>query len=159
MAKQDEQPDGIATPLGGNAASSRIGSNTAPHLAYHDLRKWLEEAEKLGEVKKVKGLSWQQDIGMVSEMAYHTDNAPCFVFEDVPAALPGSRLLVNFLEGKRKNMTLGFPTDMSKVELSEGFRTHSAADLKRIPPKFVDTGPVMQNVLTGDKIDVTKFPA
>ena len=73
MAKQDDQPDGMATPLGGggNGASrpAGIGSNTAPHLAYHDLRKWLEEAQKLGEVKTVKGLSWQQDIGMVSEMA------------------------------------------------------------------------------------------
>ena len=31
--------------------------------------------------------------------------------------------------------------------------------MKRIPPKFVETGPVMQNVMTGDAIDVTKFPA
>ncbi len=29
------------------------------------------------------------DIGMVSEMAAHTDNAPCFVFEDVPGTLSG----------------------------------------------------------------------
>src|SRR5499433_2602601 len=148
----------MATPLGGGATAG-IGSNTAPHLAYHDLRKWIEEAHKLGEVKTVKGLSWQKDIGMVSELAYHTDNAPCFVFEDIPDTLPGSRLLINFFDGKRKNMTLGFPTDLSKAELSEGFRTHYAADMKRIPPKLVDSGPVMQNVLTGAAIDVTKFPA
>src|SRR5215510_6049971 len=144
---------------GHDAAAPGIGSNTAPHLAYHDLRKWLEEAEKLGEVKHVKGLSWQKDIGMVSEMAAHSDNAPCFVFEDVPGTLPGSRVLLNFFDGKRKNMTLGFPTEMSKIELSEGFRTHYAADLKRILPKYVESGPVMQNVVTGDSVDVTKFPA
>ena len=50
VAKQDGQPDGMATPLGGGdggaIASPGAGSNTAPHLAYHDLRKWLEEAEK-----------------------------------------------------------------------------------------------------------------
>jgi 4-hydroxy-3-polyprenylbenzoate decarboxylase len=159
MAKQDAQPDGMSTPLGGGGGVAGIGSNTAPHLAYHDLRKWLEEAQKLGEVKTVKGLSWQRDIGMVSELAAHTDNAPCFVFEDVPGTLPGSRLLINFFDGKRKNMTLGFPTDLNKVELSEGFRAHYAADMKRIPPRFVETGPVMQNVMTGDKIDVTRFPA
>jgi hypothetical protein len=61
MAKQDNQPDGMSTPLGGSpplggqvpvgaSASATIGSNTAPHLAYHDLRKWLEEAQRLGEV-------------------------------------------------------------------------------------------------------------
>jgi 4-hydroxy-3-polyprenylbenzoate decarboxylase len=160
VAKQDGQADGMSTGLGGDgSASPRIGSNTAPHLAYHDLRKWLEEAQKLGEVKEVRGLSWQSDIGMVSEMAYHTDNAPCFVFKDIPGSLPGSRILVNFFDGKRKNMTLGFPTDMSKIELSEGFRKHYTGDLKHIPPKFVETGPVMQNVMTGDAIDVTKFPA
>jgi UbiD family decarboxylase len=160
MAKQDSQPDPMSAQIGGGTAvRTGVGSNTAPHLAYHDLRKWLEEAEKLGEVKEVKGLSWQSDIGMVSEMALHDDNAPCFVFEDVPGTIKGSRVLVNFFGGKRKNMTLGFPTDLSKIELSEGFRAHYAADLKQIPPQFVETGPVMQNVMTGDDIDVTKFPA
>ena len=158
MAKQDGQPDGMSAPLGGGGAAGS-GSNTAPHLAYHDLRKWLDEAQKLGEVKEVNGLSWQGDIGMVSEMALHDDNAPCFVFGDVPGTIKGSRVLVNFFGGKRKNMTLGFPTDMSKIELSEGFRAHYAADMKQIPPKFVETGPVMQNVMTGDDIDVTRFPA
>ena len=75
----------------------------------------------------MQGLSWQQDIGMVAEMAAHDDDAPCFVFEDVPGTIKGSRVLVNFFAGKRKNMTLGFPTDLSKVELSEGFRVHYAA--------------------------------
>ena len=91
-------------------------------------------------------------------MVAHTDNAPCFVLEDVPGTLPGSRVLLNFFDGKRKNMTLGFPTDMSKVELSEGFRTHYAADMKRIPPTYVESGPVMQNVLDGDEIDLRQFP-
>ena len=55
MAKQNGQPDPMSTSNGGGAASA--GSNTAPFLAYHDLRQWLEEAKKLGEVKEVKGLS------------------------------------------------------------------------------------------------------
>ena len=96
---------------------------------------------------------------MVVEMAAHDDNAPCFIFEDVPGTIEGSRVLVNFFGGKRKNMTLGFPTDLNRIELSEGFRVHYAADMKRIPPKYVETGPVMQNVMTGDAIDVTRFPA
>ena len=66
-------------------------------LPYHDLRQWLDEAQKLGEVKDVEGLSWQRDIGMVAEMSAHTDNAPCFVFEDVPGTLPGSRAAGQFL--------------------------------------------------------------
>ena len=131
----------------------------APRLPYEDLRQWLDEARKLGEVKDVSGLSWEQDIGMVSGVAMHDDNAPCFVFDEVPGTIEGSRVLVNFFGGKRKNMTLGFPTDLSKIELSEGFRTHFMGPMTRIPPEYVNDGPIFENVMTGDDIDVTKFPA
>src|SRR5262249_27492505 len=124
-----------------------------------DLRTWIDEARDLGEVKEVKGLSWQTDIGMLSELALHDDAAPCFIFEDVPGSLKGSRVLVNFFGGKRKNMTLGFPSDLSKLDLSEQFRIHYMSDLKRIPPKYVADGPVLENVVKGADVDVTRFPA
>jgi UbiD family decarboxylase len=155
------QPDPMSTPIGaaGKTADAAARSNTAPQLAYHDLRQWLDEVRRLGEVKEVKGLSWQEDIGLVSSMALHDDNAPCFLFTEVPGTIKGSRVLVNFFGGRRKHMTLGFPADLTKMELSEHFRVHYAADMKRIPPKYVEDGPVMQNVMAGDAIDVTKFPA
>jgi 4-hydroxy-3-polyprenylbenzoate decarboxylase len=160
MIKHDGQGDAVSAALGSGAAMTTAArSNTAPHLAYHDLRQWLAEAQRFGEVRQVKGLGWETEIGMVSEMAVRRDDAPCFIFEDVPGTMAGSRVLVNFFGGKRKNMTLGFPADLSKVELSEGFRLHYAAEMKRIPPKFVDDGPVMQNVMTGENIDIRKFPA
>lgn len=164
MAKQDTHPDLMGVPLssggdGDGAETKRpMLSNVHARVAYHDLRQWIEEARKLGEIKEVKGLSWQSDIGMVAELALHDDNAACFIFEDVPGTLKGSRVLTNFFGGKRKNMTLGFPTDLTKVELSEGFRTQFMSDLKREPMKYVKDGPVMENVMTGDDIDVTKFP-
>ena len=77
---------------------------------------------------------------MVSEIAVHRDDAPCFVFEDVPGTIKGSRVLVNFFGGKRKNMTLGFPTDLSKVELSEGFRLPLSGCRYKIPDRTPDAG-------------------
>jgi 3-octaprenyl-4-hydroxybenzoate carboxy-lyase len=71
---------------------------------------------------------------------------------------PGSRVVVNFFGGRRQKMTLGFPLHLSKLELSEAFREHYLADLKRIPPRYVDDGPVFENVITGDAVDVTMFP-
>jgi 4-hydroxy-3-polyprenylbenzoate decarboxylase len=158
MAKQHSQSDPTSAPIGSNATRG-ADTNVAPRVAYHDLRGWLEQAEDLGEVKRVKGLSWQRDIGMVSEIALHDDNAPCFLFEDIPGTIKGSRVLVNFFGGRRKSMTLGFPPGLSKLDLSEGFRVHFMADMKRLSPKYVDSGPVMRNVMTGDAIDVTRFPA
>src|SRR5438132_72954 len=134
-------------------------SNVAPRLTYDDLRQWLEEARKLGEVKEVSGLSWQQDIGLVSGVAMHEDGAPCFVFDEVPGTITGSRVLVNFFGGKRKNMTLGFPIELSKIELSEGFRSHFMGPMTRIPPTYVSDGPIFENVMTGKKGDVTTLPS
>ena len=133
-------------------------SNVAARIAYDDLRGWIDQARRLGEVKEVSGLTWEQDIGMVSEIALHDDSAACFIFNDVPGTIAGSRVLVNFFGGKRKNMTLGFPTELSKLELSEGFRTQFIGPMRRIPPKYVNNGPIFENVMTGDDVDVTRFP-
>src|SRR5438552_7962441 len=94
-----------------------MSSNIAPRFGYDDLRQWLDEARNLGEVKDVSGLSWQQEIGMVAGVALHDDSAPCFVFADVPGTIAGSRVLVNFFGGKRKNRTLGSAAYLDKIEL------------------------------------------
>ncbi len=112
------------------ASSER--SNVAARIAYDDLRGWIDQARRFGEVKEVSGLTWEQDIGMVSEMAMHDDSAPCFIFNDIPGTIAGSRVLVNFFGGKRKNMTLGFPAGLGKLELSEGFRTQFMGPMQRI---------------------------
>src|SRR3989304_4286434 len=70
-----------------------------------------------------------RERGRVPELPLHEEKPPCLVFEDIPGTLKGSRVLVNFFGGKRQNMTLGFPSDLSKIELSEGFRSHYLADL------------------------------
>jgi UbiD family decarboxylase len=125
----------MSSPIGASAAPAGVAarSNVDPRIAYDDLRQWIEEARKLGEIKEVPNLSWQREIGMVAEMALHDDAASCFIFEDVPGTIKGSRILVNFFGGKRKNMTLGFPTELS--------------------------GPIFENVLEGDDVDLTAFPA
>src|SRR5512138_2231123 len=109
---------------------------------YEDLRDWLALAEKLGEVRHVKGASWQEDIGMAAELVQHSDVAPCVVFDEIPGFPKGFRVLTNFFGGRRKNMTLGFPLESSKLQLSEAFNETYLRDLKTIPYPFVDGGPV-----------------
>src|SRR5581483_5628694 len=118
---------------------------TRPRIAYSDLREWIKEADKLGEVREVEGLTWQDDIGIATELLQQDDNSPCVIFNKVPGSLPGSRVLVNFFAGRRQNMTLGFPVELTKLEATEAMRVHYMNDLKRIPPKYVSDGPVFEN--------------
>ncbi len=137
---------------------SAVGGNIRPVLAYNDLREWLAEAERLGEVTVVKGLDTDEEIGMAAEVVMASDEADCIVFDDIKGYEPGWRVLVNFFGAKRKNMTLGFPTELNKLELSEAYYETQLKGLTPIPHEFVDTGPVMENVMAGDDVDLSRFP-
>ncbi len=136
-----------------------MSANDKPVIAYDDLREWLAEAERLGEVRTVRDASWQEDIGLVAEAILRAENGPCVVFEDIQDCPKGYRLLLNMFAGRRRNMTLGFPVDLTKWELSDGYRAAYLSSQKNIPHEIVDTGPIFENVLMGDDIDVTKFPS
>ena len=74
MASQNGKSGPSSEPTAAGGGTAAAGSNTAPFLPYHDLRQWLDEAHKLGEVKEVGGLSYQADIGMVC-LLYTSDAA------------------------------------------------------------------------------------
>ena len=75
------------------------------------------------------------------------------------ARSPGSRVLVNFFGGQRQNMTLGFPTASRRSSNSaRRFASTTWPTSKRIPPQYVNDGPIFENVITGDDVDVTMFP-
>lgn len=59
---------------------------------------------------------------------------------------------------KRVALALGLPIDKSKLEVLR-LATRKLKSAQPIPPREVDTGPVMENVMKGDEIDLFKFPA
>ena len=134
-------------------------SNIRPGIAYDDLREWLSYAERLGEVRIVKGATWQEDIGLAAEAVLRAENGPCVVFEDIPGAPKGFRLLMNMFAGTRRNMTLGFADHLTKWELSDAFRDAYLKEQKIIPHVIVDDGPVLENIMLDDEVDVLKFPS
>ena len=134
-------------------------SNFKPHIHYDDLREWLSEADRLGEVRRVSGASWQEDIGLAAEAVLREENGPCVVFDEVPGCPKGHRLLLNMFAGTRRNMTLGFPDHLTKWELSNSYRDAYLTNPKIVPHEIVEDGPVLENILTGDDIDVSLFPS
>ena len=133
--------------------------NLQAHIAYDDLREWLSQAERLGEVRHVAGASWQEDIGLAAEAILRAENGPCVVFDDIPGCPKGFRLLLNMFAGTRRNMTFGFPDHLGKWELSEAYRDAFLKDMKLVPHEIVTDGPVLENVMLGDEVDILKFPS
>ena len=133
--------------------------NHEQSVAYDDLRGWLAEAERLGELKIVRGASWQRDIGLASEVVGREDHGPALLFDDIPGYPTGFRVVANVFGGRRRNATLGFPDTLGKAELSDRCYDSFIKATRRIDPVMVKSGPVFENMIPQDKIDVTKFPA
>jgi 4-hydroxy-3-polyprenylbenzoate decarboxylase len=127
-------------------------------LAYNDLREWIAEANRLGELRTVTGASWQEDIGLAVDAVVPADDGPAVLFDEVPGCPKGFRVIINVFAGKRRNMTLGFPPELTKQELSQAYFDNYLKNEKLIPHKIVEDGPVFENVMKGDDIDLMKFP-
>jgi 4-hydroxy-3-polyprenylbenzoate decarboxylase len=133
------------------AGSEQQAADSSYRIPYEDLREWIAQAEKLGEIRHVKGASWQEDIGMAAELVQHDENAPCVIFDEIP--LQERTEGPHQLGGKRQNMTLGSP-NYTKLA-AQAFSTPTGAEAYSAP--VVETGPVLENTITGDAID-TQIP-
>jgi 4-hydroxy-3-polyprenylbenzoate decarboxylase len=133
--------------------------NVKHHIPYEDLREWIAEADRMGELRHVAGASWEQDIGLACTLMKYDEDSPVLLFDDIPGVDKGFRVIANIFGGRRKNMMLGFPADLDKVGLSNAWAdvySHEQGDL--IAPVIVDDGPVFENVFTGDDVDLSRFP-
>ncbi len=152
------EDDAMNSPIGTQQSGQGQHQELESRIPYEDLRGWIAQAEALGEVEVVKGASWEKEIGMAADLVMHSDTSPCVIFDEVPGCEKGHRVLVNFFGGRRKNMTLGFPPEFSRLELSQAFLDNYLRDMKPIPHEVVNDGPIFENIMMGDDIDITKFP-
>jgi UbiD family decarboxylase len=133
-------------------------SKIQPHITFTDLREWIVQAEKLGEVKTILGASWQEEIGLATDVVVPSDDGPAVIFDEVPGCPKGFRVIINTFAGKRRAMTFGFPQGLTKQDLSQAYFDHYQTNPQHTPPVWVDNGPIFENVLRGDDIDIMKFP-
>jgi len=128
---------------------------------YGGLRGWIEQVDKMGELKRVSGAHWDTEMGAVTHMLteHSHGTAPALLFDDVPGFAKGFRTLYgHFSSIKRVALTLGLPLERErKVDIVKQYYERIQT-MKHIPPRVVKEGPILENVITGDAIDVLKFP-
>ena len=100
-------------------------------------------------------------MGSITQMLTEKSNntAPAILFDEIPGYPKGFRTLYgHFSTIKRVALTLGLPLQHDrKVDIVQRYHQRMQ-NLKTLPPRFVKDGPVLQNVLEGDAVDVLKFP-
>ncbi|HZD57803.1 MAG TPA: UbiD family decarboxylase [Anaerolineales bacterium] len=127
-------------------------------MPYEDLRDWLSQVEEMGELRRVHGATLDEDVGRITEMLQHTDDAPAALLGGFEGYPPGFRILVNALSKRsRIALTLGLPADIGAFELMDRWMKLND-QVEPVPVRYVDEGPILENVMTGGEVDVTVFP-
>jgi UbiD family decarboxylase len=128
-----------------------------------DLRTWLEEARRLGELKDVSGAHWNLELGAISELNVKREKPPTLLFDDIPPYPKGFRVVT---------CTTSSPVRLSSILRLGHQQTHRelVQTLRGQPKKWqeqasdyhpvaVTNGPVFENIQTGEDIDLFSFPA
>src|SRR6202165_332746 len=130
-------------------------------VSYRGLRGWLDKVQTMGELLCVNGANWDVEMGAITHMLTEKSSgtAPAILFDEIPGYPKGFRTLYgHFSSIRRVALTLGLPLKQDrKVDIVQRYHKRMQ-DLKPIPPRFVKDGPILQNVLQGDAVDVLKFP-
>ncbi|MDP2644776.1 MAG: UbiD family decarboxylase [Desulfobacterales bacterium] len=128
-------------------------------VAYNDLREFIEEAKKVSDYREIEGADWDREIGALVEATGElVAQPPMLLFDKIKGYPAGFRILsLAYASYKRVAVALGLPTDKSKLEVLR-LATAKIKSARPVPTKEVQTAPVMENVMTGDDIDLLKFP-
>jgi UbiD family decarboxylase len=127
-----------------------------------DLRAWLIEAEKAGELQDVRGANWDLEIGALSQVNYRRSIPKALMFDDIPDYATGLRVLSGSVSNPRLlGSVLGMGWDHTDDTLMTELATAPGEWIQRaaeFPATEVEDGPLLSNVVSKPDIDLLKFP-
>jgi UbiD family decarboxylase len=122
--------------------------------AIGDLREFLRIAESQGDVQVIEGADPNLEMGAIYELSLGHLHPPVLLFKKMKGCDPSARIIMNV-------RTSGFMVgglDLDAVKRLRQ-RSKSGKKIEPIPPTWVKDGPILENVATGDDVDIFKFPA
>ncbi|MFC2013942.1 UbiD family decarboxylase [Chloroflexota bacterium] len=121
------------------------------------IRTLIQKLDETGQLKRVEGADWNIEIGAISNLM---DEHPGFalLFDKVKDYPEGYRLVSNILDTTfAQRFIYNIPQGLSNIEVIRYWKDKWST-YKPAPSAEVKTGPVMENVITGDNINILKFP-
>jgi UbiD family decarboxylase len=127
-------------------------------MPYDSLDDFIKAADALGEVQYVEGADLELDVGGLTELTAEREG-PMLVFDKFAGYPAGHRVCANAIRTLRRfALALDLPVDIHALELLRRWRDKRASALP-IAPKTVNQGPVLENILQGDDVNIENFPA
>ena len=154
-----KSPSKAQTKAAAAPAAPKLGSNE--QAAFGDLRGWIDALRREGEIHDIDvECDWDCEIGTITRKAFGNGDGPALMFNNIKDYnKAGARCTKLFTGGlsnySRVAMMFGLPKDAPITDLVKAARKAYSG---RIAPVTVKTGPVKENILTGDDINLFDFP-
>ena len=119
------------------------------------LRDFIHQCEEIGEISRVTTeVDWNLELSHVADIS-DQKGGPALIFENVKGCRH-SCLIAALSKPVRCAVALDMPLNMSRVDMAREWMRR--VNRKMIPPQTVSSGPVMENIIEGDRIDLTALP-
>ena len=128
---------------------------------FGDMRGWIEALRKEGELHQIDTeVDWDCELGTITRRAFGNGDGPALLFSNIKDYNKNATRCSAMFTGGLSNysrvaMMFGLPKDASITDL---VKTARKAYASRVPPVVVKTGPVKENILKGDDINLFDFP-
>jgi UbiD family decarboxylase len=126
------------------------------------LRGFINQLDRSGRLRRISGADWDLEIGALTD-ANAKNNKYALLFDDIRGYPKGFRLLTGaLLDAPRVALALGFDSNVNNLQLASLIKQkikNGESKIGEYSPRYVDSGPVMENKDTGNEIDILKFPA
>lgn len=128
-----------------------------------DLRPWIDDVRAMGELVDVDGADWNLELGAISELNVKRARPPALLFDRIPGYAQGFRVMTcSTSSPARLSSILRLGHQDNHAALVHALRGKPRQWQSQAPdyePVNVGTGPVFDNVVSGDAVDVEAFPA
>ena len=98
-------------------------------------------------------------MGSITQMMTEKKSGKCpaLLFDNVPGYRKATEPYMDLSSIRRVALTWASSEHERKADIVQRYYDRMQ-NMELIPPKIVDRGPIMENIMTGDDIDVLKFP-
>ncbi|MDP3920383.1 MAG: UbiD family decarboxylase [Candidatus Omnitrophota bacterium] len=122
-----------------------------------DMRGYIETLEAMGELRRLEGVDLNLEVGALTERAAEQEG-PALLFSNFKNYPAGFRVISNvFRTCKRTGPAMGIPSELNGIDYLYAWRKKLAA-YKPVPVEQVEGGPVFENQMAENEVDLYKFP-
>ncbi|HEY7553291.1 MAG TPA: UbiD family decarboxylase [Candidatus Binatia bacterium] len=124
-----------------------------------DLRSWLDDVDKLGQLMTVEGVDWDLELSTLTEVINErAKQRPAIVFDKIKGYPEGYRVAVNLLSSvNRLALTMGMEPTLGAFDFVQQWR-RQVRSIQPIEPTKVPSSALFENIQKGSDIDLLKFP-